>query len=296
MQEYLIVLLAATTAGFLNRIILLRRDYRQYPTYPHGQLTHLALGFIAASLGAVAVVAIAKPDYVAVTFLVLAAQEFREIRNMERESLGKLEENKLISRGTDYIEGIARVFEARNYLVIFTSLVTGAVVQIFSWPYAFIAAPLMIMVSLQFMSGKVIGDIAEIQEAKLSFSGTMLKIEDVVVSNVGLPEVREKILREGMGVLIKPKDDDARITLDSPGQRQAIIHDAVAILGTKVDINEPELMPLARKQIDQGYIAVYIIANEPDIEFLIEVIKRVPVIESSKGTALKAYYGRKAAD
>ena len=296
MQEYLIVLLAATTAGFLNRIILLKRDYRQYPTYPHGQLTHLALGFIAASLGAVAVVAIAKPDYVAVTFLVLAAQEFREIRNMERESLGKLEENKLISRGTDYIEGIARVFEARNYLVIFTSLVTGAVVQIFSWPYAFIAAPLMIMVSLQFMSGKVIGDIAEIQEAKLSFSGTMLKIEDVVVSNVGLPEVREKILREGMGVLIKPKDDDARITLDSPGQRQAIIHDAVAILGTKVDINEPELMPLARKQIDQGYIAVYIIANEPDIEFLIEVIKRVPVIESSKGTALKAYYGRKAAD
>lgn len=296
MQEYLIVLLAATTAGFLNRIILLRRDYRQYPTYPHGQLTHLALGFIAASLGAVAVVAIAKPDYVAVTFLVLAAQEFREIRNMERESLGKLEENKLISRGTDYIEGIARVFEARNYLVIFTSLVTGAVVQIFSWPYAFIAAPLMIMVSLQFMSGKVIGDIAEIQEAKLSFSGTMLKIEDVVVSNVGLPEIREKILREGMGVLIKPKDDDARITLDSPGQRQAIIHDAVAILGTKVDINEPELMPLARKQIDQGYIAVYIIANEPDVEFLIEVIKRVPVIESSKGTALKAYYGRKAAD
>ncbi len=296
MQEYLIVLLAATTAGFLNRIILLRRDYRQYPTYPHGQLTHLALGFIAASLGAVAVVAIAKPDYVAVTFLVLAAQEFREIRNMERESLGKLEENKLISRGTDYIEGIARVFEARNYLVIFTSLVTGAVVQIFSWPYAFIAAPLMIMVSLQFMSGKVIGDIAEIQEAKLSFSGTMLKIEDVVVSNVGLPEVREKILREGMGVLIKPKDDDARITLDSPGQRPAIIHDAVAILGTKVDVNEPEFMPLARKQIDQGYIAVYIIANEPDIEFLIEVIKRVPVIESSKGTALKAYYGRKAAD
>ena len=70
----------------------------------------------------------------------------------------------------------------------------------------------------------------------------------------------------------------------------------VAILGTKVDINEPELMPLARKQIDQGYIAVYIIANEPDVEFLIEVIKRVPVIESSKGTALKAYYGRKAAD
>ncbi|HPF45152.1 MAG TPA: YIEGIA family protein [Syntrophomonadaceae bacterium] len=296
MQEYLIVLLTATTAGFLNRIILLRRDYRQYPTYPHGQLTHLALGFIAASLGAVAVVAIAKPDFVAVTFLVLAAQEFREIRNMERETLGKLEENKLITRGTDYIEGIARVFEARNYMVIFTALVTGAVVQILSWPYAFIAGPLAILTSLQFMSGKVIGDIAEIQAAKLSFSGSMLKVEDVFIMNVGMPKVREKILREGMGVLIKPKDDNARITLDSPGQRQAIIHDAVAILGTKVDINEPDLMPIVRKQIDQGYLALYIVASEPDLDFLIEIIKRVPVIESSQGAALKAYYGRKAAD
>ncbi|HBK52913.1 MAG TPA: hypothetical protein DDZ44_03100, partial [Syntrophomonas wolfei] len=61
--------------------------------------------------------AIAKPDYVAVTFLALAAQQFREIRNMERETLSKLEESKLIPRGPDYIEGIARVFEARNYLV-----------------------------------------------------------------------------------------------------------------------------------------------------------------------------------
>ncbi len=51
-------------AGFINRWILLRYDYRHYPTYPHGHVTHLALGFIAASLGAVAIPAIAEPDYV----------------------------------------------------------------------------------------------------------------------------------------------------------------------------------------------------------------------------------------
>jgi phage terminase large subunit-like protein len=128
MESYGIVIATGIVAGIINRWLLLRSDYRHYPTYPHGQLIHLALGFIAASLGAVAVPAIAKPDYVAVTFLVLAAQQFREVRNMERETLMKLEESKIISRGTAYIEGIARVFEARNYLVIMTALATSAAV------------------------------------------------------------------------------------------------------------------------------------------------------------------------
>jgi hypothetical protein len=69
MESYGIVIATGIVAGIINRWLLLRSDYRHYPTYPHGQLIHLALGFIAASLGAVAVPAIAKPDYVAVTNL-----------------------------------------------------------------------------------------------------------------------------------------------------------------------------------------------------------------------------------
>ena len=94
MESYGSVIATGIVAGIINRWLLLRSDYRHYPTYPHGQLIHLALGFIAASLGAVAVPAIAKPDYVSVTCLVLAAQQFREVRNMEREPLMKLEESK----------------------------------------------------------------------------------------------------------------------------------------------------------------------------------------------------------
>lgn len=99
-----------------------------------------------------------------------------------------------------------------------------------------------------------------------------------------------------MGVLIKPKNDDARLTLDAPGQRQAIIHDVVSILGSKVDIAEPDLMPLARKQVDKGYLGLFIVANEPDLDYLMEIIRKVPVLESARGTALKSYFGRKAAD
>lgn len=296
MEKYLIVILSGVVAGFTARWLMLRSDYRHYPTNPHGKMVHLAIGFIAASLGAVAVPAIMKPDFVAVTFLVLAAQQFRDVRNTERETLEQLEESKLIRRGPDYIEGIARVFEARNYLVIFTSLTTSAVVNWLSWPFAFIAAPLCILVSMKMMSGKKLGEVTEIVPGKVYFKGALLMVEDVVIGNIGLPKVREKILKEGMGVIIKPKHDNARLTLDAPGQRQAIIHDVVSILGSKVEIGETDVMPLARKQPDQGYLALFIVANEPDLDYLIEIIKRVPVLESARGTALESFYGRKAAD
>lgn len=283
-------------AGFVARWMMLRSDYRHYPTYPHGQLTHLALGFIAAGLGAVAIPAIAKPDYVAVTFLVLAAQQFRDVRNMERESLNRLEETKLIRRGSDYIEGIARVFEARNYLVIFTAMTSSAATFWLEWQYGLLFGAIAVILSIRLMSGSYVGDIAEIYAGEVHFKESILMVNDIVIMNVGLPATRKKILEEGMGVILKPKDDDARLTLDSPGQRMAIVHDVVSILGSKVEINETELMPMTRKHPDKGYLGLFIVANEPDLDYLMEIIRKVPVLESARGTALKSYFGRKAAD
>ncbi|MDD4335713.1 MAG: YIEGIA domain-containing protein, partial [Desulfotomaculaceae bacterium] len=129
MPQYLVVITAGILAGTLSRFILLRSDYRQYPGYPHGYLSHLLLGFIASALGAVAVPAVMAPEYTAVTFLALAAQQFREIRDMERRTLESLERTELIKRGLDYIEGIARTFEARNYLVMGTAFATSLATQ-----------------------------------------------------------------------------------------------------------------------------------------------------------------------
>lgn len=296
MHNYGIVILTGVAAGFIDRWATLKNDHRHYPTYPHGHLTHLALGFIAAALGAVAVPAIAKPDYTAVTFLALAAQQFREIRRLERETLDNLEVNRLVARGNDYIEGIAQVFEARNYLVMLTALLTSATTYFWGWPYAVMVAVICIVASITWMNGLFIGDIAEIYPAELFFEGSLLKIEDVVIMNVGLPQTRKRILEQGLAVIIKPKDDDARLTLHAPGQRMAIIHDVVSILGSKVDIGETELKPLARADLDKGYLCLFIVTNEPDIECLIEIIKKVPVLETDRGTTLKTQIGRKAAD
>ncbi|MBC7326372.1 MAG: YIEGIA domain-containing protein, partial [Moorella sp. (in: Bacteria)] len=62
MNEHIPTIVSGTLAGTVARLVMLRVDYRQYPGYPHGYVTHLSLGFIAAALGAVAVPAILKPD------------------------------------------------------------------------------------------------------------------------------------------------------------------------------------------------------------------------------------------
>lgn len=296
MQNYGVVILIGVLAGFIDRWVMLHNDYRHYPTYPHGHLTHLTLGFIAAGLGAIAVPALVKPDYAAITFLALAAQQFRDIRNMERESLGKMEDTKLIQRGSDYIEGIAKVFEARNYLCMLTALLSSGATQIWNWYIGILVAVFCIIFSIKYMAGARIGQIAELSEGKVHFEKSLLMVNDVVIMNVGLPSTRQKILAEGLGVIIHPKDDNARLTLDTPGQRMAIIHDLVSILGSKVELNETELMPLARKHVDKGYLALFIVANEPDIECVMEIIKRVPVLESAQATSLSSIAGRKAAD
>lgn len=296
MEDYGIVILIGVLTGVAARWIMLKNDYRHYPTYPHGRLTHLTMGFIAAGLGAVAVPALAEPDYVAITFLALAAQQFRDIRNMERESLGELEETKMIKRGTDYIEGIAKVFEARNYLVMLAALLSSGATQIWGWSYGVAVGLVCILVAYKLMTGAKMRDIADFEAGKLHFSGSLLMVEDIVIMNVGLASTREKILAEGLGVVIHPRDDNARLTLDSPGQRMAIIHDVVSILGSKVDISEPELMPMIRKHVDKGYLGFFILANEPDIESVIAVVSRVPVLESSQATVLSSLAGRKAAD
>jgi hypothetical protein len=139
-------IIGGLAAGVLARLFMLRLDYRQYPTYPHDIITHIALGSIAALIGAVFIPALLFKQYTAVTFLALAAEQFRNVRNMERETLTKLEETELVPRGIDYIEGIARTFEARNYLTIFTAVIISGVIIWSGWFIAIVATMIIIPV------------------------------------------------------------------------------------------------------------------------------------------------------
>lgn len=286
--DYLMVILAGIVAGTAVRVVLLRIDYRQYPGYPHGYLAHVSLGFIASALGAVAVPAILKPDFAAVTFLALAAQQFREIRTLERQTLESLEQSELVKRGLDYIEGIARTFEARNYLVMGTSFATSLAAQFTGLPAAGVVALLGLALSLHFMSGQVIGNICEVVPARLSFEGSILQVDEIGLFNVGQKAMREKILKEGLGVKIIPKDGNARATVHDIGQRTAIAFTAAVIVGTKKDVDIPEFTPLARKNPDTGEVGLYIMPVERDIDQLIAAVKLTPVLESARSKPLQA--------
>ena len=296
MEHYLAVSLAGIITGVVTRFVLLRVDYRQYPGYPHGFVTHLSLGFIAAALGAVAVPALLEPDYAAFTFLALAAQQFRDIRSMERQTLESLEESELVQRGKDYIEGIARTFEARNFLVMGTAFITALITQYLGILAGGAAGIVLVLLSLLLKSGDSIGSICEVVPAKLNFKDTILYVDHINIMSVGLKSSREKILEQGLGVLIKPKNDDARATIHDIGQRLAIAHTAATILGTKKDVDLPEYTPMLRKDPDTGAVGFYIVPNEPDIEALVEAVRQAPVLESAASRPLKSRTGRYASD
>lgn len=289
-------IISGLAAGVLVRLLMLRLDYRQYPTYPHDLITHIALGVIAALIGAVFIPALLLREFTAVTFLTIAAEQFRHVRNMERETLMKLEENELVPRGVDYVEGIARTFEARNYLTIFTAVIVSGLTIWLGWLYALVITVLIVILFQSIKTGQVVGEIAEVVAAKLHFKGPLLMVDDIVIMNVGYPPSQEKIMVEGMAVLIKPKDDNGRAILHSVGQRQALLHTAAALLGTKLEINEPDFTPLARKNIDTGAIGFFILPLEKDFECLRNIIERTPVLESASRKPLDTQAGRIASD
>lgn len=294
-QQYLNAILLGFLAGMIARICILRSDYRNYPAYPHGYIIHLSLGAIASILAALAVPALLEEELTAITFLVLCAQQFRDIRSMERESLIQLETQALIPRGADYIEGIAKVFESRNYLVMFVALMVSAVVTLTGLPMGLLTACLLIGLSIVCMRGSYIGDIAQVAPGVLHFENSLLYVNDIVLMNVGSPDAREKILREGVGIVLSPYDADGRAILNHPGQRQAILHDISILTGNQMDVGEQEWTPIARKQACNGDLGVFVLPDQKDVATVINAAKRTPVLESAVQKPLSSRIGRKQA-
>ena len=281
MSEYTYPILFGVIIGTFTRLYMLRTDYRQYPTYLHGKVIHIALGFIAAALGTVAIPSIMEEEFTAITFLTLAASQFREVRNMERNTLTELDEFELVPRGKTYIEGIAVAFEGRNYLVIFTSFITTLAYIVVGWWAGIIAGVICLFISKKLMSGNKLNELVDIEHHELHFDGAGLYIDNIYIMNIGLPARQEEVLKYGMGFILKPKNFNVRSTIANLGQRQAILHDVSVALGVFRDSGTPALVPLAKRDLDDGRVGVFILPQEKDIEKAITVIGQVPVLENA---------------
>jgi len=281
MNGFMSPIIVGIVAGVIIRLFMLRSDYRQYPTYLHGKIIHIALGVIAAGLGSIIVPALMQKDYTAITFLTIAASQFREVRNMERNTLTGLDDYELVKRGNTYIEGIAIAFEGRNYLVILTSLLVNATYIYFNIWFAILATILCVLGCRKLMSGSTLKDIVDITYVEPRFDGAGLYVDNIYIMNIGLPARQEEVLRYGMGFILKPKNFNVRTTIANLGQRQAILHDTAVALGVYRDSGTPALVPLAKRDLDDGRVAVFILPQEKDIDKAIKVIGNVPTLENA---------------
>ena len=294
-NKFLVGVLLGIVFGIISRLLMLRTDYRQYPTYPHGRIIHISLGVIAAALGAVAVPALFNKDYTAITFLTLAAQQFRDVRKMERDTLTKIDSMELVGRGSTYIEGIAMVFEGRNYLVIMTALLTSLFSILVNIWIGILAGALSLLIVEKLKSGKAVSHIAAVQAAEVKIDGPDLFVGDIYIMNVGLKSNQEIIAERGMGFILTPYNSNGKVTLSNLGQRQAILYDMATILGVYRDDGEPGLIPMAKLDMKDGRLAVFILPQELNSDKGKEVILRVPILESAVRMPTEASVNKKGA-
>lgn len=294
-NQHLVGVLLGIVFGVIARLLMLKTDYRQYPTSPHGQIIHISLGVIAAALGAVAVPALMGKDYTAITFLTLAAQQFRDVRKMERETLTKIDSLELVSRGATYIEGIAMVFEGRNYLVIMTALITSLFAILINAWVGIAAGLLSLLIVFKLKSGHQISHIASVEIADVIVDGPDLFVSDIYIMNVGLKANQDIIARRGIGYILTPTNPNSKVTLGNIGQRQAILYDLATILGVYRDDGEPALIPMAKLDMEDGRLAIFMLPQERDVEKGREIIGMVQILESAVRMPTEAKVNEKEA-
>lgn len=291
MTSYLLPVVLGVIAGFVARLLLLRTDFRQYPTYPQGRIIHLSFGFIASFIGAVAIPAVLESDWTAVTFLGLAATQFREVRKMERDTLDKIDTFELVKRGAPFVEGMAQAFESRNYLVMFTALVTTLVAVYSTWLAIASAIFMFVFVKVN-MSGKVLKDIADVTEAPIRFEGSTLFVGNILIKNVGLDDSKKTIMERAVGAIVTPKDQSSIITLSHLGQRQAMLHHVTNVLGAYLDAGEPALLPLTKRDMADGRIALFLLPREKSFAQTKAVLEQVPILDSAVRLPREAEKGK----
>ncbi|MHC0038287.1 YIEGIA family protein [Pseudoneobacillus sp. C159] len=283
--DHIVLIVTSIIVGTLARVLTLKEDYRQYPSYPNGFLIHLVTGFIAAALGAVAIPALMTKNFVAVTFLSLAIQQFRDVRKAERESLKDLENTEFTNRGDAYIDGIAKTFEARNYFALVVAFASALTIQLVNshqmWInilFGALAGFIVWYILKRFSKGKTVGDIADVKLGKIEIKNSELFVDGIFVTNqLGTERAMAMFQKEGIAVVVHPREQDFRITLDNFGQRQAMLFEATRSIGVK-------RYHFTRKDFDEGRIVIALVPIIQDRNRLIETIKNTPLLESVKKT------------
>lgn len=270
--------------GTIARLYTLKIDTRQTPSLPNGYFISIFMGFVSSALGAVAIPALLAKDFVAVTFLTLGIQHFRDIRKTEQESLCKLEKFEYTRRGGAYINGIAKNYESRYYFSLIVSLLVVLVLRIIHSDnivlnvlIALFIGIFVIVLLQTFTKGKSIGDICTLKEGKIKFENSDLKVNDIYVTNeFGSKENQKLFENEGIAIIVEPTKPKFEATINSKGQKMAMLFEATHTFGKN------RLACFNKIYVGGKVIIAFvpILKNEPKI--IMDVIKKTPVLEESR--------------
>ena len=286
--------------GVISRLIMLNLDSKQYPTHPNILVSQIVLAVVASALGALLIPALINRSYTSITFLSLAAEQFRQVRSNRRDTLQSLESTELIKRGNSFIEEIARTYEIRNYMCIITSFITvglyyglikeTTITKDISIIISSVVGLSIALILRKLLKRQSLEDIAEVSIVDISFvNESILKVGNLKgITNIGLKADRERYLKDGVGIEIRPKDNSYKNAgiLNYPGQRQVICYNLYSRLGVLRQDNESAFTPIPRKDPNTQFLYIAFIPIEKDEEKVIEAVKSCPVLDSARGKYL----------
>ncbi len=289
-------LIVGLVIGLASRFASLDRDRRHVPGWPSGYVTQITMGAIAALIGAAVVPALAAKQWTAATFLTLAATQFMGLRKTEMATLEAEEQMIAVQRGPAFIMGIAQTFESRNFLAMLVAVTGSLATHLFKLDAGVLIGIVALVASMWLTSGAKIGEHVRVRPGRVRFEkGSLLFVDDVMLMEVGLPHSRERMLEEGMGVILEPRSPRGESVLWNLSQRQAIAHEAAAAVGVQKDIGYPEQTPLVRMRMPypDGTAALFILPVVPEMDRLRRAIEETPLLESVRAQNWPAPHVRK---
>lgn len=285
--------ITAMVIGTLCRFFVLRVKDKQYPSRPQDYVEQIIVAALAASLGSVALPALIDKEFSALTFLAVGIQQFQSLSQQEQITLENIENDDLIDKGQPYIDEIASTYEVRSYVSLFSALVASLIYIFISRIYddsvlictitSAIGGIIVALIFRRLLRRQSVNDLADVYLGKITFDGPLLKVNDVIMGNIGLKDSRKKYLEKGVAIEIVPKDMGSFGTINDIGQQKGIIHNIYIQLGMDKDVDERDLLAIAKTNLKKKSVVMVMIPLLKDEITLIKAAGSTPIIGTSKG-------------
>lgn len=285
--------ITAMIIGTLCRFSVLRVKDKQYPSRPQDYVEQIIVAVLASSLGAVAFPALIDKEFSALTFLAVGIQQFQSLAQQEQITLENMETDGLVQKGQPYINEIASAYEVRSYVSLFSALISSIIYIYIARKYdagilictifSVLGAVIVSFIFRRVLRRKSINDVADIYLGKINFDGPLLKVNDVVVTNIGLKDSRKKYLENGIAIEIVPKNMASFGIINDIGQQKAIMHNIYINLGIDKDVDDTDLFPLSKTDLKNKSVVIVMIPLLKDEVIFMKEAGSTPILETSKG-------------